>query len=44
MYEWKKPILITGVSGFIGYAVAKNFLLKGYDVIGLDNNNDYYDV
>ena len=44
MIEEKKPILITGVSGFIGYAVAKNFLSKGYDVVGLDNNNDYYDV
>ena len=42
MIKEKSPILITGVSGFIGFAVAKNFISKGYDVIGVDNNNDYY--
>ena len=39
-----RPILITGVAGFIGSFVANKFLEKGVDVIGLDNLNDYYDV
>lgn len=37
-------ILITGCAGFIGFHVSKNFLKKGYSVIGIDNLNSYYDV
>ena len=37
-------ILITGVAGFIGFHLAKRFLLDGYSVVGYDNLNDYYDV
>jgi UDP-glucuronate 4-epimerase len=37
-------ILITGSSGFIGYHVAKRLLEQGHTVIGIDNENDYYDV
>ena len=37
-------ILITGTAGFIGYHVAKRLLEMGYEVVGLDNINDYYDV
>jgi UDP-glucuronate 4-epimerase len=36
-------ILITGVAGFIGYHLATRLLEEGYDVVGLDNLNDYYD-
>ena len=36
-------IFITGVAGFIGFHVAKAFLSRGDDVVGLDNLNDYYD-
>lgn len=36
-------VLITGVAGFIGFHTAKCFLEKGYEVIGIDNLNDYYD-
>ena len=36
-------ILITGVAGFIGMAVAKKLLEKGDSIIGLDNLNSYYD-
>jgi len=40
-----KSILVTGCSGFIGSNLCMR-LLKEYDVniIGVDNNNDYYDV
>lgn len=37
-------ILITGVAGFIGYHVANSLLHRGYNIIGVDNLNDYYDV
>ena len=37
-------ILITGVAGFIGFHTAKKFIDKGYQVVGIDNLNDYYDV
>ena len=40
----KKYILITGAAGFIGYHVCKNYLRKGYNVIGIDNLNSYYSV
>lgn len=36
--------LVTGTAGFIGFHLAKALVEKGYDVIGLDNINDYYDV
>jgi UDP-glucuronate 4-epimerase len=39
-----KTILITGVAGFIGFHVAKHLLGSDWQVIGLDNLNDYYDV
>lgn len=37
-------ILITGAAGFIGYNLCEKLLEQGYDVVGLDNINDYYDV
>ena len=37
-------ILVTGVAGFIGMHSAKKLLDDGYEVIGIDNLNDYYDV
>jgi nucleoside-diphosphate-sugar epimerase len=37
-------ILITGVAGFIGYHLATRLLVEGYEVYGVDNLNDYYDV
>jgi UDP-glucuronate 4-epimerase len=35
-------ILITGVAGFIGFSLAESLLKKNYNVIGLDNLNNYY--
>ena len=38
-------ILITGCSGFIGFHVCLSLLKDdSYDVYGLDNMNDYYDI
>jgi UDP-glucuronate 4-epimerase len=37
-------ILVTGAAGFIGFHLSKRLLSQGYEVSGLDNINDYYDV
>jgi UDP-glucuronate 4-epimerase len=37
-------VLVTGVAGFIGSAIAEVLLQRGDRVIGIDNLNDYYDV
>lgn len=37
-------ILLTGASGFIGMHLAERLVLMGYQVIGLDNLNDYYEL
>ena len=37
-------ILVTGAAGFIGFHVCQRLLADGYQVIGLDNLNDYYSV
>jgi len=39
-----KKILVTGVAGFISSKVSEMLLEDGYDVIGVDNLNDYYDI
>ncbi|SJZ88073.1 NAD-dependent epimerase [Garciella nitratireducens] len=38
-----QKILITGVAGFIGFHLSNLLLDIGYQVIGIDNLNDYYD-
>lgn len=35
-------ILITGVAGFIGYHLTKQLLNERYEIVGIDNINDYY--
>ena len=39
-----KTVLVTGAAGFIGFHLARKLLVQNYDVVGLDNLNDYYDV
>ncbi len=35
-------VLVTGSSGFIGYHLSKKLVSQGHEVIGVDDNNDYY--
>ena len=39
-----QKVLVTGAAGFIGYHVSEALLNSGYEVVGLDNLSDYYDV
>jgi len=36
-------VLVTGAAGFIGHHLSKLLIKEGYQVIGIDNINDYYD-
>ncbi len=36
--------IVTGTAGFIGYHTAERLLDAGWQVIGIDNLNDYYQV
>jgi len=40
----KKIILVTGSAGFIGFHISKLLLKNNYNVIGVDNLNNYYSV
>jgi len=37
-------ILLTGCAGFIGYHLANKLITKNFEVMGVDNLNDYYDT
>ena len=37
-------MLITGFAGFIGFHAAREFLRRGWEVVGVDNFCDYYAV
>jgi len=40
----KEKVLVTGAAGFIGFYLCKKLLKEGYQVVGIDNLNNYYDV
>lgn len=37
-------VLVTGSAGFIGFHLVKKLIAQNYDVLGLDNINDYYSI
>ena len=39
----REKILVTGSAGFIGMHLSKSLLADGYDLLGIDNINNYYD-
>lgn len=39
-----KKIIITGAAGFIGYHLSLALLKMGFNVLGIDNLNEYYTV
>ena len=39
-----KKILVTGAAGFIGFHLVNRLCKAGYNVIGVDNINNYYDI
>ena len=44
VHDEDMKILITGSAGFIGFHSTQEFLRRGWDVVGIDNFCDYYDV
>ena len=39
-----KKILLTGATGFIGFHLSMKLIDAGFNVFGIDNMNDYYDI
>jgi UDP-glucuronate 4-epimerase len=39
-----KKVLVTGAAGFIGFHLIEALVTSGYQVVGIDNLNDYYDI
>lgn len=42
--DGSKRLLVTGTAGFIGFHLVRYLFGSDYEIIGLDNINDYYDV
>ena len=40
----QKKILVTGAAGFIGFHLARKLCKNNWNVAGLDNLNNYYDI
>ena len=39
----RNKILVTGSAGFIGFHLCKSLLKDGFEILGIDNVNNYYD-
>lgn len=39
-----KKVLVTGAVGFVGFYLTERLLSDGYNVVGVDNLNSYYDI
>ena len=39
-----ETIFVTGAAGFIGFHVCRNLIKNGFNVVGFDSLNDYYDL
>lgn len=44
MAQTHNTVLVTGSAGFIGFHLSYKLLEAGFDVVGVDNLNPYYDV
>ena len=44
LLDKSKTIMVTGAAGFIGFYLTNRLLGEGYQVVGIDNLNAYYDV
>ena len=40
----RNRLLVTGTAGFIGFHLVRSLFGSNYEIVGLDNINDYYDV
>ena len=40
----KTKVLITGAAGFVGFHLSKFLLKNNFDVVAIDNLNDYYSI
>ena len=36
-------IIVTGSAGFIGFSLSIKLLDLGFNIVGIDNHNNYYD-
>lgn len=43
MTSYKYTLLLTGSAGFIGSHLCIKLLNKGFNIVGVDNHNNYYD-
>ena len=38
-----EKVLVTGATGFIGFHLTQKLIANGFEVVGIDNVNDYYE-
>ncbi len=44
MNDNKPKVIVTGAAGFIGSSLVKKLLNDNFNVLGIDNLNEYYDI